>query len=110
MFVGFGVAAEEVLEAGTHRRRRGRGGEHSAKPRVVVKNGEQAVEHAMGGFANREDADVWKAAKIIGALRTAELMAGDRENPFDGCRWIDGFEGAAENLTGEVFAVHRLQV
>ena len=64
----------------------------------------------MGGFANREDADVWKAAKIIGAIRAAELMAGDRKTPFDGCRRIDAFEGAAENLTGDVFAVHRLEV
>src|SRR5262245_20233537 len=103
------MTADEIFEGRMWRGRSRRSGNDAVQV-CAAQDGGEAIEHAMSGFANSEDADIWEASKIIGAIQAAELVAGDRKTAFDGSAGIDGCECTMKNLAGEMFAIHWLEV
>jgi hypothetical protein len=69
-------------------------------------DGREAIEHALGGFAYGEHAEIGKMAEVVGAIGAAENVARHRNAAFDGGAGIDRFESAEEDSAGDVFAVH----
>jgi hypothetical protein len=61
----------------------------------------------VSGFAYGEDADFRKSAEVKLSIGAAQSVTREREAAFDGGAGIDGFEGTAEDLASELFAVHR---
>jgi hypothetical protein len=117
VLVGFGVAADEIPDAGrrvpphtpgTQRPRTGRGsrgGDHTAEIRFAGEEGDEAVQHAVRGLAYGKDAEVWESPEIIFAAGAAEGVTGDGEAAFDGQVRVHGIEGTVENSSGQLLGV-----
>ena len=73
----------------------------------VRKSRDEAIEHAVSGFAHGEDANVREATKVVGAIGAAKVVGGDGEATLDGGARVDRIQGATEDFAGEMFAVHR---
>src|SRR5215470_9485519 len=95
VFIRFGVAAQKVLEARLVRGRSARCGYDTAQLCAARQAGQEAIEHAVSGFADGEDTDVRETAKVVATLGTAQMVAGAGQTAFDGCARINGCEGAA---------------
>jgi len=100
MFVRFGMAADEVFKAGARVRRRRWSGNDAAEVCAVGEDSCEAVQHAVGGFAYSEHAEIGKVTEVVGSIGAAESEARYGEAAFDSGAGIDGFEGAKEDSAG----------
>ena len=111
IFVRFGMAADEVLEAGRRTERklrnrwRRRSGDEAAELGVLGEDGGQAGQHAMGGFADGKDAEVGKLEEVVVAAGAAKGVGGAGEAAFDGGAGVDSFQGTEEDAAREVLGV-----
>jgi len=83
---------------------------NTAERCIVRKNGEQAIEHAVCGFAHCKHADIRKSSQVIFAIETTEPVTGNGETALGCGARVQGFEGAAKDPAGDAFAVHWLEV
>src|SRR5215472_15081420 len=77
--------------------RRSRRGNRSSQPGFARQEGEQAVEHTVRGFANRQGAQVTTDAKVVLTPTTTQRMAVDRNATLNRSTGIHGLQRALED-------------
>jgi len=103
--VGLGMATHKILKvrAGLSGRRGRR--DHATEFAAAREDGQKTIEHRVGGFADRENAQIREAAEIVATAGAAECQGSTGQRTFDGGRRIDGLKRALENPAGNQLRV-----